>query len=220
MVSIAERVVIQVPLAQAFAYYAEYAHIADWDPGVATSRKLTTGPLKQGDRYDVVSLFLGRKLPMTYEVVSVEAPTRIVLRGTSATGVAVDDIRFSAIDATTTAITYDTEVSDSDGMATLGTNADRLTCITPGLYRVTAAQHLAANATGIRYLTINKTGTAIAAHRALTIGAYTMTLTATCLVQLAAADYITQTLYQNTGGALVTDITLGGCYLHAEWIRE
>ena len=121
---------------------------------------------------------------------------------------------------TTTAITYDTEVSDSDGMATLGTNADRLTCITPGLYRVTAAQHLAANATGIRYLTINKTGTAIAAHRALTIGAYTMTLTATCLVQLAAADYITQTLYQNTGGALVTDITLGGCYLHAEWIRE
>lgn len=106
MVSIEERVVISIPLAQAFAYYAEYAHIADWDPGVATSRKLTAGPLKQGDRYDVVSLFFGRKLPMTYEVVSVEAPTRIVLRGVSATGVAVDDIRFAAVDATTTAVTW------------------------------------------------------------------------------------------------------------------
>ncbi len=106
MVSIEERVVIPVPLAPAFAYYAEYAHIAEWDPGVERSRKRTSGPLKAGDRYDVVSLFLGQKLPMTYEVINLDAPRQIVLRGVSATGVAVDDIRFRAIDATTTEITW------------------------------------------------------------------------------------------------------------------
>jgi len=106
MVSIEERVLIPVPLAQAFAYYAEYAHIQDWDPGVASSKKLTPGLLKRGDRYDVVSVFLGRRLPMTYEVVSVDAPQRVVLRGVSASGVAVDDIRFAARDAGTTEITW------------------------------------------------------------------------------------------------------------------
>lgn len=106
MVSIEERVVIKVPLAPAFAYYAEYDHIAAWDPGVERSRKLRPGPLTQGDRYDVVSLFFGQKLPMTYEVTRLDAPRQIVLRGESSTGVAVDDIRFRAIDATTTEITW------------------------------------------------------------------------------------------------------------------
>jgi carbon monoxide dehydrogenase subunit G len=119
MVSIEEQVEIPVPLAQAFAYYAEYAHIQDWDPGVASSTKLTPGPLRPGDRYDVVSIFMGRKLPMTYEVESVDAPHRVVLRGTSATGVALDDIRFAAKDAHTTVITWGLELK-LGGLGRLG----------------------------------------------------------------------------------------------------
>jgi len=119
MVFIEERVEIRVPLEVAFAYYAEYAHIQDWDPGVASSVKTTPGPLRQGDRYDVVSRFFGRKLPMTYEVVSVAAPHRVVLRGTSASGLALDDIRFTAIDASTTAITWGLEFTPS-GLGRLG----------------------------------------------------------------------------------------------------
>jgi dehydrogenase/reductase SDR family member 12 len=106
MITVEERVEIAVPRAAAFAYYAEYANIQDWDPGVDKSTKLTPGPLRVGDRYDVVSLFLGRRLPMVYEVVVLEAPQRVVLRGQGGTGVAVDDIRFDAKDDVTTVITW------------------------------------------------------------------------------------------------------------------
>jgi dehydrogenase/reductase SDR family protein 12 len=119
MVAIEERVEIPVPLAVAFAYYAEYAHIQEWDPGVASCVKQTPGPLRPGDRYDVVSLFFGRKLPMNYQVVSVDAPHRVVLRGTSETGVVLDDIRFTAKDAGTTVITWGLELKLS-GLGRLG----------------------------------------------------------------------------------------------------
>jgi hypothetical protein len=106
MVSIQERIQIPIPLDTAFAYYAEFQNTAEWDPGVASSRKLTPGPLQAGDRYDVMSLFAGRKLPMTYEVISVDAPNRVTLRGVSSTGVALDDIRFEAVGEHSTRITW------------------------------------------------------------------------------------------------------------------
>jgi hypothetical protein len=43
---------------------------------------------------------------MTYEVIGLDAPRRVVLRGASATGVAIDDIRFVVVDARTTEITW------------------------------------------------------------------------------------------------------------------
>ncbi len=106
MVSIQEQIEIPVPLKQAFAYYAEFAHVAEWDPGVASSRKHIPGPLRAGDAYDVMSLFAGRKLPMSYQVTSLDAPNRVTLRGESSTGVAFDDIRFESIGEHSTRIIW------------------------------------------------------------------------------------------------------------------
>lgn len=101
MLSIERNTTIRVPLDVAFSYFAEFAHTAAWDPGVVSSRKLTDGPLEPGDRYDVVARFGGRKLPMAYEVLSVDAPKRVVLRGKSSTSSVVDDIRFEPVDGGT-----------------------------------------------------------------------------------------------------------------------
>jgi len=88
---------IATPLREAFSYFAEFANIAEWDPGVISSTKRGSGPLVVGDTYDVVSRFAGRSIPMIYEVTMLDAPNRICLRGISESGQADDDIRFESV---------------------------------------------------------------------------------------------------------------------------
>ena len=92
---------VRVPLDAAFRYFGDFANTSEWDPGVVSSRKLAPGPPKAGDEYSVVARFGGRKLPMRYEVLSVEAPHRIMLRGTSSTSTVRDVIEFERVDGRT-----------------------------------------------------------------------------------------------------------------------
>lgn len=110
MLSVQRSTTIDLPLDVAFDYFADFANTASWDPGVVQSTQQGRGPLAAGVRYTILARFGGRKLPMVYEVLSVDAPHRIVLEGRSATSTARDDIRFEDVDGRTK-ITWRLEVS-------------------------------------------------------------------------------------------------------------
>ena len=93
MITIQETVTTPRPRPQAFAYVADFTKVAEWDPGIRSSVR-GAGDGGVGTRYEVGATFAGRVIPMTYEVVEYTPPSRIVLRGVSATVEAVDAISF------------------------------------------------------------------------------------------------------------------------------
>ncbi len=88
-----------------FAFIGDFVNSQVWDPGVATARNTTDGPVRVGTVYALTVLFNGKELPMTYEVTVYDAPNRVVLAGAGSTVSAVDDIRFEST-ATGTRIIY------------------------------------------------------------------------------------------------------------------
>jgi carbon monoxide dehydrogenase subunit G len=82
------------PLEEVAAFVGDFVNSAIWDPGVAEARAVTEGPVRVGSRYELIVVFNGRRLPMTYEVVAYEPPHRVVLHGTGSTVRAIDEITF------------------------------------------------------------------------------------------------------------------------------
>lgn len=91
MITICESVVTARPRPEVFAYLADFTTVAEWDPGIVASR-LDTGDGGVGSVYAVTAAFRGREVPMTYEVVGLAAPERIVVRGTGKAVDAIDTI--------------------------------------------------------------------------------------------------------------------------------
>jgi hypothetical protein len=54
--------------AETFRYVSIFSNTADWDPGVLAGEQLGSGPVGVGTRFRLVVPFLGRRLPLTYEV--------------------------------------------------------------------------------------------------------------------------------------------------------
>lgn len=88
---------IEVPTAvdEAFAYVADFSTTAEWDPGIVEARRLDDGPLGVGSRFEVVSRFGDRRLPITYTITAFEPPSRIVLEGIGERFRGTDEIRFA-----------------------------------------------------------------------------------------------------------------------------
>jgi uncharacterized protein YndB with AHSA1/START domain len=105
MISIQETVTTPRPRPEVFAYVADFTKVAEWDPGIASARRVA-GDGGVGTRYEVEATFAGRVVPMTYEVAEYSSPTRIVLRGSASTLDAVDDIRFEETDGGGTRVVY------------------------------------------------------------------------------------------------------------------
>ena len=102
-----------------------------------------------------------------------------------------------------TQVIFDVEQFDNDNIHDLVTNPSRLTCRTPGRYLVMANIGVQSNATGTRQMAIrvndgaqtsvvNQVGSA--ADQAYMMGA--------AVLDLNAGDWLTVTIYQNSGGAL------------------
>jgi carbon monoxide dehydrogenase subunit G len=87
---------VRRPLEEAFAFVGDFANSERWDPGVASARALTEGAVRVGSRYELIVVFNGRRLPMTYEVTAYDPPNRVELRGSGSTVNARDDIRFES----------------------------------------------------------------------------------------------------------------------------
>lgn len=96
MAILRERIETRLPVDEAFAFVADFATSAQWDPGVAWAERLDTSPLGVGSRYRLGVRMGGRVTPMEYVVTAFEPVRRVVLAGTGAGVVAVDEIVFEA----------------------------------------------------------------------------------------------------------------------------
>lgn len=82
--------------ADAFAFVADFANSAAWDPGTATSERIGGGPVGVGARYQLGVKMRGKVAPMEYRITTFDPPHRVVLAGTGSGVRATDDITFDA----------------------------------------------------------------------------------------------------------------------------
>ncbi len=73
-----------LPPADAFAYMADFSNTRDWDPSVTRADRPADGPIGVGSRFDLVTRFGGRDVPLTYVVVAYEPPAKVVLEAVAA----------------------------------------------------------------------------------------------------------------------------------------
>jgi len=83
-----------LPPEDAFAFVADFANAQHWDPGVATSERVGSGPVAVGATYRLGIRMRGKVSPMAYRVTAYEAPRRVVLAGDGSGVRAIDEIRF------------------------------------------------------------------------------------------------------------------------------
>lgn len=101
MPQLAETRRVATPLEEAFNYTADFTNIENWDPGVASSRRVDDGELGVGSEFDVMVKFGPSESPMTYKITHYEPHTRVVLEGVGKTLTAIDDIQFAPVDGGT-----------------------------------------------------------------------------------------------------------------------
>ena len=89
--------VIEVPrsVEESFAYVADFTTVAEWDPGIHESRKVS-GDGGVGTVYEVQAEFRGKTMPFTYTVTTFEENRRIVLDGVGEKATSLDTIAFEA----------------------------------------------------------------------------------------------------------------------------
>jgi len=99
--------VIEVPrsLEESFAYVADFTTVAEWDPGIHSSRRVS-GDGGVGSVYEVEAEFRGKTMPFTYTVTAFERDGRIVLDGVGEKATSLDTIAFEAGAEGGTRITY------------------------------------------------------------------------------------------------------------------
>jgi carbon monoxide dehydrogenase subunit G len=109
MAILRERIETSLPLDDAFAFVADFANSAHWDPGVVSAERIDSGPLRVGARYRLGVRMGGRIAPMDYEVTELEPLRRVVLAGTGSGVQAEDEIVFEAT-PTGTRIDYTADI--------------------------------------------------------------------------------------------------------------
>ena len=111
----------------------------------------------------------------------------------------------STSNATATAITFDSELKDTDAFHSTSSNTSRITIPTgkAGMYLITGQINWASNATGVRDGAIYKNGVVMtqAFVQPATNGAWSAS-SVSQIQELAVGDYIELFAYQTSGGAL------------------
>ncbi len=110
MIRLQETIEVARPIDEVFAYASNFGNIAQWDPGVAESRKSSQGPVGVGTEFALRFRFGPRSIPMTYVVREYGPPKRVVLEGKGDSIHALDDIGFAST-AGGTRITYTADIS-------------------------------------------------------------------------------------------------------------
>lgn len=112
MTTIREQIETDLPIDDAFAYIADFASSAEWDPGVESAERIgdAAAPVGVGTRYRLQVRMGGRTAPMEYEIATYDAPNRVVLNGEGSNVTAVDDIRFERT-GSGTRIDYTADIS-------------------------------------------------------------------------------------------------------------
>lgn len=78
---------------RAFGYLADFANTAQWDPGTQTAQQCTPGAIGVGTIFRLDVKFVGRVLPLNYEVAAYDPAARIIkLRADNGSVVVTDTI--------------------------------------------------------------------------------------------------------------------------------
>lgn len=125
-----------------------------------------------------------------------------------------------------TAVTWDQEHVDTDGMHSTSVNTSRITMATAGVYLVTAAVAWDINGTGYRYLNIRHNGSQkIGMTDAPAAAGDYILQTASAIYSFSVGEYVEAVVYQNSGGNvnLLQNTALGvnaGPHLSAAWLGK
>ncbi len=116
MIELRERIVVPRRVEECFRYLLDFSTIEQWDPGVYRSEKVTAGKPREGSRFQVILNSMGRRIPMEYELLTVDEGRELVLRGEGDSVRALDTIRVTSVGAGQTEIDYQAEL-EFKGMA-------------------------------------------------------------------------------------------------------
>ena len=111
------RIPVSVTRSAAFAYLSRFDRAVEWDPGVEAGEMLTPEPVGVGSRFRLVARFLGRRIPLDYEIVEYDRDERIVLRAENRSVRSVDTITFEDGDHGSVVV-YDAQL-DAKGIGRL-----------------------------------------------------------------------------------------------------
>jgi len=108
---------------------------------------------------------------------------------------------------TWTILAFNSEKWDTDAMHDLVTNNERITCKVAGKYLCEGVARFSANATGARHVGIRKNGSwSDSAYAVLpAVSDQPIRVLVSIVCELAVNDYITMSVYQNSGATLTTD---------------
>lgn len=96
---------------EVFAYLADFANAAEWDPGVVEAERLSESDPTLGTRFRVVTSTLGSRQTLEYEVTDWDPPHRLVLVGTTSRLRSIDTLTFATTDAGGTRVTYHADLA-------------------------------------------------------------------------------------------------------------
>ncbi|HSG80593.1 MAG TPA: SRPBCC family protein [Acidimicrobiia bacterium] len=100
MIRIEETVLTPKPRNEVFAYVADFSTTAEWDPGIRTAVR-TAGDGGVGTTYDLEATFMGRTVPVIYEVLESVENERFVIKGENDSFIGLDTITFHDRDGAT-----------------------------------------------------------------------------------------------------------------------
>jgi hypothetical protein len=90
------RITTDIGRDQAFSDLSRFDRAVEWDPGVADGTMLTPEPVGRGSRFGLRARFLGRTVPMEYEIIEFEPSTRVVLQAETPFVRSIDTITFAS----------------------------------------------------------------------------------------------------------------------------
>lgn len=122
----------------------------------------------------------------------------------------------SIANATTVALSWDTETVDVGNMHVAGSSQIKAT--KAGLYLITANVEYAAFSTGYARAQFRYNGVTYGAGTVIDANSATINLSISAQWQAALNDYVELTLFQNTGAAKSLVIADHGCRMAATWL--
>lgn len=98
MIHLTQSILVRGDVDDVFRYVSDLSNIEQWDPGVLESRKITPGPVRPESEFRLRCKFFWFSFPMTYRVVLLDAPNRVVFEGRGEKFSARDSISFARVE--------------------------------------------------------------------------------------------------------------------------
>ena len=105
MIEIKETIAVEKPIETVFRVISDFSFIAQWDPGVISSQKVSDGPVGVGTAFALTLRYGIFSMRMVYTIAEYRPPFRVVLKGIG-DSFAVTDTIVMAESGPRTTVTY------------------------------------------------------------------------------------------------------------------